>query len=137
MAILSCPMGFNLMIKAHDSNLWQIIHQKGPVPASNIKSPIFIGNIKSPVPTYNIKNPIFIGNIKSSVPNIKSPIPTDNIKSPIFIGNVKSPIPIGNIQSPFFISTILSKSPRLLILGKEKNISWYNCCLNIAMEVVL
>ena len=70
MAILSFPMGFNPMIKTHDSNSWQIIHQESPVSTGNIgniKSPIFIGNIKNPIPIGNIKSPILAGYIKNSI----------------------------------------------------------------------
>ena len=48
-------MGFNPIIKTHDSNPWQIIYQKTQFLLAISKSPIFIGNIE---------NPIFIGNIK-------------------------------------------------------------------------
>ena len=38
------------MIKAHDSNPWQIIRQKGLIPIGNIQSPFFIGTILSKEP---------------------------------------------------------------------------------------
>ena len=38
------------MIKAHDSNPWQIIRQKGLIPIGNIQSPFLIGTILSKSP---------------------------------------------------------------------------------------
>ena len=73
MAILSFPMGFNPMIKTHDSNSWQIIHQESPVSTGNIgniKSPIFFGNIKNPIPIGNIQSPFFVSTILSKSPRL-------------------------------------------------------------------
>ena len=55
---------FNLIIKTHDSNPWQIIYQKAWFSLAISKNPIFIGNIENPIFIGNIKNPILAGNIK-------------------------------------------------------------------------
>ena len=58
-------MEFNLIIKAHDLNPWQIIYQKAQFSLATSKNSISIGNIKSPVLASNIESPIYVGTILS------------------------------------------------------------------------
>ena len=98
------PMGFNPMIKAYDSNPWQIIRQKAqfPLAISKAQFPLAISKAQFSLAISKVQYSLAISKVQSPLAMSKSPIPTDNI------------------QSPFFISAISSKSLRLLTLGKEK-----------------
>ena len=80
-------MGFNLIIKAHDSNPWQIIYQKAQFSLAISKSPIFIGNIQKP---------------NSRWQHQKTQFSLAILKSLIFNGNIKSLVLSGNIKKPSF-----------------------------------
>ena len=114
------PMRFNPMIKAHDSNLWQIIRQKNLVPTSNIKRPIFIGNIKPSSHWQYQKSNLHWQYQKA--------------QSPLAISKAQFPLAISKTQ--FSLALFYQKSPRLLILGKEK-ISWYNITMAKTMTIIL
>ena len=96
-------MGFNPIIKAHNSNSWQIIYQKPSSHWQHHKAQFLLATSKA----------------QFSLATSKSPVLTGNIKSPVFIGNIKKPSSHWQYQKSNLRWHYFIKSPRLLTLGKN------------------